>query len=92
MASDVANIQWFAGSPSTLYELTVTATAAYQNGAASLAIPNLTSLSGFLATASSGTTVYWRVTVYGGTYPSYIPVPSSGTLLSADTNGTYTEP
>jgi hypothetical protein len=61
-ANDSVEIGWSptAGSVSNL---TVTATAAYQNGAAALAVPDLTSLAGFLAAPSSGDIVSWSVTL-----------------------------
>ena len=86
-----ANIQWFVNT-STLELITVTATSAYQNGATTLAIPNLTGISGFLQTAASGTTVYWRASAYGGTYQSFMPAPSSSMLSLAVNSSTYVEP
>jgi hypothetical protein len=88
--SDSVSIQWFVNS--TLYETTVTATSAYLNGATTLSVPDLTSLTGFFPSAASGTNVYWLAYVYGGTYQWYEPTPTSGTLAAAQNNGQFTEP
>lgn len=85
-----ANVQWQISG--TDYGITATATSAYQNGASTLVIPDLTSLSGFLAMATSGTTVDWQVYVYGGSYQWFTPTPASGTLSFVQNQGSYTEP
>lgn len=89
--ADYAEMDW-STSATTQSILTVTATAGYQNGATNLVVPNLTSIPGFFPSASSGTTVNWQDTVYGGTYMPYTVLPATGTLYSALNSGTYTEP
>jgi hypothetical protein len=85
------NIQWTTNS-TTDTGITVTATAAYQNGATTLAIPDLTSVSGFFPAPASGASVSWFLYVYGGTYQWFAPVPASGTLTFVQNEGTYTQP
>lgn len=83
-------IQWSAG---TSYEsVTVLATAAYQNGATTLSIPDLSSVSGFMPALTSGMHVAWYALAYGGTYPAFTQTPASGTLAWAENNGSYTVP
>jgi hypothetical protein len=81
--ADYGEIAWYTSAPATEIIIDVTATAAYQNGATTLAIPDLSAISGFLASPASGTTVYWGDGVLGGTYQVYTPQPTSGTLSSA---------
>src|SRR5262249_22379958 len=51
--SQEATLTWIAGS--TVSGIIVVATSSFQNGATTLAIPNLTSLPGFIAPPASGT-------------------------------------
>lgn len=88
--SDSVSVQWFVNS--VLYETTVTATAAFLNGATTLSVPDLTSLTGFFPSAASGTNIYWLAYVYGGTYQWYEPTPTSGTLAFPQNSGQFTEP
>jgi len=81
--ADYGSIAWFTTAPSTEIIIQVTATSAYQNGATTLAIPDLSAISGFLASPASGTTVYWGDGVLSGTYQTYTPRPTNGTLSSA---------
>jgi|SRR5579872_710087 len=81
--ADYGSIAWFNSAPTTEIIIEVTATSAYQNGATTLAIPDLSVISGFLASPVSGTTVYWGDGALGGTYQSYTQQPTSGTLSSA---------
>ena len=86
--SYAASIAWAVNS--TDYQITVTATAAY--GATSIAIPDLTSLSGFLPAPPSGSTIYWYAYGYGGTYQTFTPMPSSANIAAVQNTGTYTQP
>jgi hypothetical protein len=79
---DSAQIFWSANS--TFYRIFVSATAAYLNGATTLAVPNLTSLAGFPSPASSGVQVDWLASVSAST--------PSGALAIATNFGQYTEP
>jgi hypothetical protein len=87
---DSADIFWQIAS--TNYQISVHATKAFQGGSANLAIPDLTSMPGFLAPAPSGTSVGWSVGVSGGSYFPFISIPSSGSLSSASDSGNYIEP
>jgi len=89
--ADSAEIEWFNPS-NTLNTLTVFATSAFQNGATTISIPDLTSVTGFLPTAASGSTVYWRASVVGGSYQSFLSTPSNASLASVITSNTFTEP
>jgi len=85
-------IEW-APTPATLTTITVTATANYQSGATTIAMPNLTALTGFSGSATSGTNIFWVAAVYGGTVPAYtFPLPANATLSFVQNRGNYTEP
>jgi len=88
--SYAANIQWITNA--TDNGITVTATAAYLNGATNIAIPDLTSLSGFLPSPVSGSTIYWFVYGYGGTYQTFTPMPAPANIAAVQNTGTYTQP
>lgn len=87
---DSADIFWQIAS--TNYQITVRATQAFQNRSTTLAIPDLTSIPGFLAPPPSGASVGWSVAASGGTYLPFVSAPSSGSLSSASDSGTYIEP
>jgi hypothetical protein len=86
-----AQVLW-AIPPAAQSAITVTATEAYQDGSTMLAIPNLTGLSGFLPSASSGTAVGWQGGVYGGSYAWYAPTPVNGSLSFAVNGNTFVAP
>jgi hypothetical protein len=74
---------------------TVTATPNFLNGATSLSVPDLSSLSGFVAPAASGTQVAWNVDVFGNAGQAFpaVAVPSGNGLAALVQNsGTYTQP
>ena len=89
--SYAANIQWIVNS-TTDTGITVSATTAYQNGASTITLPDITSLSGFLPMPPSGTTVYWFAYVYGGNYQWFAPASSNGNIAWLQNTGTYTQP
>ncbi|HEY6308129.1 MAG TPA: hypothetical protein VI488_16890 [Candidatus Angelobacter sp.] len=87
-------IEW-APTLTTLSTITVTATANFQNGATTITIPNLASLSGFLAPAPSGTNIFWVADVFGGTaqeFAFFATPPANGSLSFVQNRGNYTEP
>ena len=61
---DSVFIEWFVGSTSD--QITVTATANFQSGATTVAIPDLSSIPGFLTPAPSGTTIFWDADIFAG--------------------------
>lgn len=78
--------------PSSIYTITVTATAAYQNGTPTLAVPNLSGLSGFFPGASSGSQVNWIARVYGGTSQWYVPTPVNGSMSYVGVSNSFVVP
>ena len=91
--SYVGNMQWAVTNTGPVDGITVTATPNYQNGSATLAIPDLTALSGFLPAPASGTSISWFAYVYGGNSPWFTPLgANSGTLSWGQNSGTYTQP
>ena len=89
-----AEIEWIP-STNALYSLTVIATGNYQAGSNSIAIPDLSSVTGFLPSASSGAAIYWVASVWGGTTPvfDYLSAPpASGSVSFVEQSGTFTAP
>ena len=70
---------------SVSFTITTAATASFQNGATTLAIPDLSSLSGFVGAATSGTTIYWSTSLSSGT-------TSSGSSSWVKNSGSYVVP
>jgi hypothetical protein len=81
-------LNWDQGNVSNTTQ--VWATANYQDGATSIAVPNLSGLTGFLAPAPSGTNIFW----YAGAEQGFplLSSPTNGTLSIVQDSGTYTEP
>jgi len=80
-------------APTTLTEITVTATASFQQNATTLSIPNLTSLPGFFAPPPSGTSVFWDASIFNGdTSLAFVTETPSGSGPYVQTRGTYDEP
>jgi hypothetical protein len=89
-----AEIEWIP-STNSLYSITVTATSNYQAGSNTLGIPNLTSLAGFLPSATAGSEIYWVAGMWGGTTPVFdflSAPPSSGSISYVQQSGTFTAP
>jgi hypothetical protein len=73
--------------------LQVFATGDYLNGSTTLAVPNFSSLTGFLAPPASATQVSWVATIDQGSYPSFQqPIPANSTTTTVSNSGTYTVP
>jgi hypothetical protein len=68
------------------------ATVAYKTGLTSLAVPDLSNISGFPQPASSGTSVSWSASVTGGTYGAPGQPVGTGSEWLATNFGIYTEP
>jgi hypothetical protein len=81
---------WAFGIPADFDEISMNATANYQNGSTAMSIPDLSSLTGFLATPPSGANVRWSAGVYQG--DPFLASPPSGTIQGVDNSGSYTEP
>jgi hypothetical protein len=93
--ADQAAITWFS-TLSTVSSITVTATASFQGGVTTLAVPNLTALPGFLPSAASSTSVSWVARTFGGSGPSLSFLlnvqPSNGSASFVQNQGSYIEP
>lgn len=87
--SDYISIDWAQSATST-YFIQMTATANYLNGSTSVTIPDLSSLTGFLAPAASGTAINWSAQINQG--DPYLTNPPSGAIQGVGNSGTYTEP
>lgn len=79
-----------AGLQQNLYE--VSATANYQNGATTLAVPDLSGLAGFLQSPASGTSLFWGAFVEQNSWPAFQPMPTGGTSTVVTNSGTFTVP
>jgi hypothetical protein len=93
--SQQAFIEW-STAPGSFSSIGTVATASFQSGAATLSIPNLTSIPGFLPPAISGTTVSWTADISGGPGPSLAfrlsVQPANGSISLVQNRGNYTEP
>lgn len=94
----IASIAWDAstqnssgGSHST-NTIQVTSTASYQNGSASVSIPDLSGVSGFLASPASGVQVTWTASVAQQSWSVTGSMPVGGSLSEAEASGQYTVP
>jgi len=90
-SGDLVTIQWFINT-STLEYLSVYATSSSLNGVTTLTVPDLTALSGFFKSATSGATVDWAAEAYGGSFHLFTPSPSTGSIAIAEASGQFTEP
>lgn len=89
-----ARISW-TPTPTSRDSITVTATPNFLSGATSLSVPDLSSLSGFLAPAISGTQVAWDVEIFGNAgqaFPEVATPPPNGLAGLVENRGTFTQP
>jgi hypothetical protein len=86
--SQAASITWYLGT-GYLNQISMTATANYQNGSTSITIPDLSGLSGFLTSPASGT-IYWTALLDQGDLVG--TNQPSGTSQSVSNYGTYALP
>jgi hypothetical protein len=86
--SQEANVTWGLETAS-MNEITMSATANYQNGSTSMTVPDLSSVSGFLTPPAEGT-IYWTADIAQGTLSG--TNPPNGTIQSVSNNGTYALP
>lgn len=76
----------------TFGNIQLVATANYLNGSTTAAVPDLSSVPGFLAPPLSGTNVEWRAEIYQSDYECLIPLPFAGTVEEVTNDGQYSEP
>lgn len=84
-------VNWFIGTTAANFIL-VTPTGNYLNGSTTIAIPDLSSLTGFLAPPASGTLVEWSAEISQGSFPSLQPLPPNGTVTTVSNAGNYIVP
>jgi len=80
-----ASISWSTSNLSNFAGISVTGTSAYQNGSTSIAIPDLTAISGFLAPAASGTPIKWQTS-------ATLAASTPGSSASVLNQGMFTQP
>ncbi|HEV8180887.1 MAG TPA: hypothetical protein VGQ61_00875 [Candidatus Angelobacter sp.] len=91
--ADFAAISWTQSAGAVFFSMNVISTANNQNGATALAVPDLTSIPGFLPMAPAGTTISWFASTVGGTTQFYAgPTPIPQTVSRVSNQGTYTQP
>jgi hypothetical protein len=91
--AESGNIQWVSSSNANVqYDYQVTATANYLGGSTSLQFPDLSTLSGFFAAPSTGTTVNWQAQMSQNS-AGIAPVPlTRGNEFIVSAFGAYTVP
>jgi hypothetical protein len=83
-----AELYWKQG---TVFDtLTISASQNYEGASPSIATPDLSGVTGFLAPAASGATVEWIALITQGN--AFSTSPPSGTDPFVENSGTYTEP
>ncbi len=90
-----ALIQWngtTSSNATATYQIHVEATANYQSGSTTLAIPNLSAAQGFLTSPASGTKVYWEAWITQQNYGFNSQIPSNATWSWPSNIGTFTVP
>jgi hypothetical protein len=86
-----ALIGWQAASGTV--SISVEATANSLNGTSTLTFPDLSALPGFFGPAPSGTTIFWRADIQGGTTPPFTSSSASNISFGSVFNsGQYTQP
>jgi hypothetical protein len=89
---DQASMIW-QPSPTVENVVVVAASGNYLSGSTTLAVPDLTSLTGFIAAPPSKTTVGWGANVLQSEYPCFKPSTlSNSTVKIVNNGGTYTTP
>ena len=94
--ANVAQNAWIFWKPGngggSTENIQVEATANYQNGSTTLAIPDLSSVGGFFASPSSGTVVEWNVWMQQQSWGLTSQVPPNATLNEVSNSGQYSVP
>jgi hypothetical protein len=88
-----ASIEWSVSPTQGTYvfdSIDLNATANYQNGATSMTIPDLSGITGFLASPASGTGVSWTAAIGQGN--PFAKTPPSGSESGVTTTGGYNVP
>ncbi|HEX8817810.1 MAG TPA: hypothetical protein VF753_20135 [Terriglobales bacterium] len=91
-SDEMATMNWSLPGADNFNSVSVVATSAYQAGATTLAVPDLTSLNGFLPPPPSGTMVEWYTQVSGGNYHAFLQAPANASLSGATAGGFYNAP
>jgi hypothetical protein len=73
-------------------QILMTATANYQKGSASLAIPDLSALGGFASAPPSGTEVLWVGLIAQNSQGIEIPLSAGSLITTVANSGTYQVP
>jgi len=92
--AEQGSIHW-ATSATTSNQITVLATANFQGIATTIAIPDLTSLAGFLTPAATGITINWVADIFGGTNQEFTFVPNpppNSSVQFVQNRGTFMQP
>jgi hypothetical protein len=80
------------GQAETGYYLQIAATANYMNTGTTITVPDLSSMSGFLGSPSSGQSVAWYASVYSGDFPSGSSLSSTENVSFVQNSGLYNLP
>lgn len=89
--SQTGEIGWLTGQ-STEMSYFVESSASFQGSSASMTMPNLANLPGFLAAPASGTSVFWVAAVSQSDTGSLQPVSGNMTESTATAEGSFTVP
>ena len=80
---------WGTTSPT---EMEVTASANYQNGSATLTLPDLSGLTGFVSAPPSGAQILWVALIAQNNLGIQKPIAANSIIATVENSGTYTVP
>ncbi len=86
-----AGVQW-APNASNNYDIYIVSSATHQNGSNSIAIPDLSGITGFPSAPPSGTTINWSVSAVQSPVSLLAPSPANITLTQVGDGGSYIVP
>lgn len=92
--AEIADIDWANSTLTASTEIRVIATSSFQNGATTITIPDLSSLSGFPAPAPSGANILWSAEIFNTieVAPFASSTPMNVTLAIVSNFGSYIVP
>jgi hypothetical protein len=88
---EIASINWSQGTTSE-NQIEISATSSYQNGATTVAVPDLSGLNGFIPAAPSGTVVLWQASIIQGLPLAGAQLGETSSSSSVGNSGTYIAP
>jgi hypothetical protein len=83
---------WPIDGQATDYYLQIAATENYMSGGTKIAVPDMSSMSGFLSSPTSGQLVSWNASVSSGGFPGILSSSNGNNITFVQNSGLYNEP